>query len=140
MAVLATTDLLEQPAGELRQAGLHLGDVQHELTTRSAALHWEGGGVEQFHTQLGRADRVATHCVDVLDQVVRLLGQAVAELDHARNALVAAEDFVMAAVSQHGGSDPGAYLHSLGWTQYPVLPARYSTEWEDLAIRAGYRP
>lgn len=140
MAVLATPDLVEQPAAELRQASLHLQDLQHEVTTRSSALHWEGGGVEQFHVQLGRADRVSTHCVDVLDEVVRLLGQAVTELNHARSALVTAENFVMTAVVHHGGSDPAAYLHSLGWTQYPVLPARYSTEWEDLAIRAGYRP
>ncbi len=121
MVVLATPDTVGQLASELRQTRLHLQDVHSEVATRSRALKWEGGGVEQFHTQLGHAKQGFTHCVDDLDEVVGLLGQAVMELAQARNALVGAEDFVMAAVVGHSGN-PGAYLHSLGWRQYPVLP------------------
>jgi uncharacterized protein YukE len=139
MAVLALPDTVGQLADELRQMDLHLRDIRSELTTRARALRWEGGGVDQFHSQLDHADRGFTHCVDVLDEVVGLLVQAETELTQARNALVRAEDFVMGGVVRHG-RDPGAYFHSLGWTQYPILPPPFSTEWEDLAIRAGYRP
>lgn len=139
MAVLATPDTVSQLADELRQMSLHLRDIDSELTVRSRALKWEGGGVEKFHTQMDHADRGFTHCLDVLDEVVGLLGQAETELSQARNAVVRAENFVMAAAVRPD-HNPGAYFHSLGWTQYPVLPPPYSTEWEDLAVRAGYRP
>lgn len=139
MPVLAPPDTVGQLADEMRQTSLHLQDIHHDLTARSRALRWEGGGVEQFHAQLGHADRGFTHCVDVLNEVVRLLGQAEAELAQARGALIGAEEFVMAGAVRNA-ANPGAYWHRLGWAEYPALPPRYSTEWEDLAIRAGYRP
>ncbi|MBO0691799.1 MAG: hypothetical protein J2P58_02785 [Acidimicrobiaceae bacterium] len=137
MPVLASPVVIEQILDDLRTKSAQLQDVRAEISARANALHWEGGGVDRFHTQLDHAERGFNHCVDVFEQVFRLLSQAVTEQTGARNAAVRYEDYVMNQ-AQHA-KDPRAFLAHLGWTGVG-LPAPYSTEWEDLAIRAGYRP
>jgi len=138
MPVLASPDVIEQILDDLRTNRERMQDVQAEISARAHKLRWEGGGVDRFHTQLEHANKGFNHCADVFEQVVRLLGRAATELTQARGALVRAENFVMNEAMKQA-RNPGAFFHRLGWTQYPVLPDRFSTEWEDLAIRAGYR-
>lgn len=139
MPVLASPDVIDAIVDDLRTKSAQLGDVQAQISAHAGALMWEGAGVERFHTQVDHADKGFNHCLDVYQQVFVLLDRAVTELTQARNALVRAEDFVMNEATKHS-EHLASFFHHLGWTQYPALPARYSTEWEEMAIRAGYRP
>ena len=137
MPILVSPEVIEQVLDDLRAKSAQLAGVKAEISARAKVLHWVGGGVDQFHAQLDHADKGFTHADDVFEQVIRALGQAVTEQTGARNAAVRYEDYVMNQ-AQHA-QDPLAFLAHLGRTG-GALPARYSTEWEDLAIRAGYRP
>jgi len=137
MPVLASPDVIEQILDDLRTKRAQLQDVQAEISARADALRWQGGGVDRFHTQLDHADKGFNHCVEQFEQVFRLLGQAVTEQTGARIAALRYEGYVMNQ-AQHA-KDPVAFLAQVGWTG-TGLPPRYGTEWEDLAIRAGFRP
>lgn len=138
MPVLASPEVFAPYVDDLQLYRQRLQGVQNGIAEHAARLDWEGGGVDRFHTQLDHADKGFDHCTQAYAQAVTLLDQAMTELTRARSALARAEQFVMDEAVK--AKDPAQFFHHLGWVQYPVLPAPYATEWEDLAIRAGYHP
>lgn len=137
MTVLLNPTNIEPILQDLTTLSKQLDSAQADLDGSANGIQWEGAGVDRYKTQISDADRNLTFARTTYGLVEKHLRDALSDQTGARAKLVTYEDYVMGQAK--ASSDPAAYFKKLGWTQ-TALPSRYDTEWESLAIKAGYRP